>query len=373
MRVHGYTTLMAPEIMRLPYLEALYSWSKLCEKIHICFSTFPKFDIVVPEGAAAPWEDTVSLDILKKFDEEILGNKLVINMHEWDITEPLEDGITKQIARTSALDAIKDDHDAWIVQFDADEMIYFNAVPKLRQIMEEDNQNELIQRRPFIGMGIMELFGGLDKVRFNWANWVKIRLTRNIRELEHGLPLRLGPMRVRDRNPRTGKIISYDNRDDGAGFISSLSLSRPNFQFALWATNPEVIQGIMNLRHEPMTSAAWQQMPFNLFNSFKSEPWIFHTSWINFENKWRMGWFFDNFWAVLTGKQDTFLPENKPEFTPRGAPQGEELNLKIKEELERQEVKTLPEPVDLPESFEIVNDWRKEQNLDRPYAYLISE
>ena len=99
----GYTSLMCPEAMSLPYLECLASWAKVCDKIAICFSTFPELDLDVPDGAIKPWEDDKALEILDKFDDEILGGKLIVVKHEWDPDHPREDGRTKQLARDLAL------------------------------------------------------------------------------------------------------------------------------------------------------------------------------------------------------------------------------------------------------------------------------
>ena len=120
----GYTSLMCPEAMNLPYLECLASWAQVCDKIAICYSVFPELDIPIPEGAVKPWEYDGALEILEKFDDEVLGGKLVLTKHVWDPDNPREDGLTKQMARDLALKQfISLDGLGWTIQFDADEIL----------------------------------------------------------------------------------------------------------------------------------------------------------------------------------------------------------------------------------------------------------
>lgn len=363
-KIHGYTTLLSGESMKLPFLETILSWSKLCDKIHVCLSTFPNLNLAVPEGAVVPWEPDKTREVLEEFDKDVLGGKLVIIEHEWDPDNPGEDGVTKQIARASALDALGNDNQAWTAQFDCDEVLREQDVEKLINIITEDNAKEPFYRRPFIITGILELFGGNDKVRFNFGNWIKIRLTRNIKELQHGMPLRLGNAAVRTRNPRTGKIVAKDNRDDGAGFISTLSLTRPNYNNGIMATNPEVVNNIFHLRQLPESHPGWIQVPL-MIQSYLDDPdnvWIYHTSWLDIQRKWEMGWFFDNFWAVLSGKQDTFIEkaEKNGEFTRTNSANSEE---DLEHELSRPSVRSIM-GIETPKYFDEVRQWRQSKGYD---------
>lgn len=363
-KIHGYTTLLAPEATKLPYLETLLSWSKICDTLSICYSTFPDLGVAPPRGAVAPWQDDKSRTILEEFNKQVLDGKIKIVDHIWDPNEPREDGFTKQLARELAHTQAQGDQDAWLAHFDADEILRDSEAAKVLDAVDQDNsETNLMARRPFIITGILELFGGSDKVRFNFGNWLKIRLTRNMPELIHGLPLRIMNMPVRGRNPRTGKIISLENRDDGAGFISRLSLSRPDYRFGIWLTDVEVINEIISLRAAPQDSPAWQRAILGLQNSLDSDVWIYHTSWIDIPRKWRMGWFFDNFWAVLNGKQDTFTEklDKSGTFTHTRAPEGDELITDLQREMNRPEIKTLN--VSAPYVFADVAKWREKAGL----------
>lgn len=362
-RIHGYTTLMSPVTMRLPFLETLVSWSAVCEQIHVCYSRFPKLNLEVPDGAVAPWEDDGSLELLKQFNKEVLDNKLNIIEHTWDYNNPLEDGVTKQIARSAALQALEGDEQAWLAQFDADEILREQDVPKIIDAINEDNEvKEMAHRHPFIITGILELFGSEEKVRFGFGNWLKIRLTRNIPDLAHGLPIRIGNMAVRGRNPRTGKIISLENRDDGAGFIFSRSLARPNYDMGIWLTNKELLVKIIQSGRHPENSAIWTELPYDLAGSLDSDMWIYHTSWVDIKRKWSMGWFFDNFWSVLSGKQDTFTEkaDKSGAFTRTHSANSDE---DLQKELSRYTIKDIP-GLDKPElPFMAVSQWRSNNKI----------
>ena len=366
MNFRGYTTLLSPEAMKLSYLETLLSWSRVCESISICYSRFPKMDVKVPEGAITPWEDDHSLEILEQFDRDVLGGKLNIIEHQWNPDEPREDGFTKQIARADALAQMKGDKDAWALQFDADEILKDGDELKLVQECLDDNDAK--QRRPFAIAGILELFGGEDKIRFNFGNWLKIRATRNIPEIYHGMPLRLGDMAVRGRNPRTGKIIAIDNRDDGAGFITNLGYNRPDYNTGIWLFNPQVLNMMGQVRGIPQEqkAQAYSQITQALLQDIGSgSVWMYHTGWVDIARKYRMGWFFDNFWSVLSGKQDTFIDkaEFSGEFTATRCPSPEELPAQLAKEMDRVEIQSLGTFIDRPSAFETVANWRSKNNL----------
>jgi hypothetical protein len=324
-------------------------------------------DVKIPEGAITPWDDDGSLEILKKFDSEVLGNKLKITEHKWNPDEPREDGFTKQIARTDALLQMKGDKDAWAIQFDADEILKDGDELRLVQELLDDNDSKQ-QRRPFAVAGILELFGGEDKVRFNFGNWLKIRATRNIPEIFHGMPLRLGDMAVRGRNPRTGKIIALDNRDDGAGFITSLGFNRPDYNTGIWLFNPQVLNMMGQVRGIPQEQKpqAYSQITQALLQDIGSgSVWMYHMGWVDIARKYRMGWFFDNFWSVLSGKQDTFIDkaEFSGEFTATRCPSAEELPAQIQKEMDRVEIQSIGTFVNRPAAFETVANWRAKNNL----------
>jgi hypothetical protein len=363
MEIHGYTTLLSPEAVKLPYLEALKSWASISDTISICYSKFPDLGISAPIGSSAPWEPDGSLDILKQFDREVLGNKLKIVEHIWDPNEPREDGFTKQIARDLAFQQVKDKDLAWLVHFDADELLRDQDIPKIIEAIESDNSlANPMQRHAFAITGILELFGSSNKVRFNFGNWIKIRMTRALQELQHGMPLRYAHIPVRGRNPRTGKIIAIDNRDDGAGFISAISLSRPDFNFGLWLTDVQVMNELSKLKGIPDTekdNPQFQRSALTLDSSLNSDIWIYHTSWIDIARKWRMGWFFDNFWSVLSGKQDTFIDkaEKYGIFTNTRAAEGAELEEDLAKEMNRPTIKTINNLL-TPISFQEVAIWR---------------
>jgi hypothetical protein len=328
---------------------------------------FPNLNLKVPDGAIVPWEDDNSLEILKKFDSEVLGNKLKIVGHNWDPNEPREDGFTKQIARADALTQMKGDLDGWAIQFDADEILRDGDDLKIIQECLEDNKNPNDKRKAFALTGILEFFGSDEKVRFGFGNWLKIRATRNIPEIFHGMPLRMGPMAVRGRNPRTGKMISIENRDDAAGFITSLAFTRPDYSSGLWLFNPQIINMMAQVRNVPdqHKKQAYGQVAQSLIQDMGSgSVWLYHTSWIDIARKWSMGWFFDNFFSVLSGKQDTFIEkaELNGEFTATRCPTGEQLEIGINTEMNRIEIQPLP-GIPKPSVFATVAEWRAKNSL----------
>jgi len=370
MNFRGYTTLMSPEAMKLPYLETLLSWSRVCETISICYSKFPKMDVKVPEGAVTPWEDDNSLEILQQFDRDVLGNKLNILVgHEWDPNEPLEDGITKQLARSHAFKLMGKDPLGWAFQFDADEILRDGDELRILQECCDDNDKPMDKRKPFVLTGILEFFGSADAVRFGFGNWTKIRGTRNIPEIFHGLPLRMGNAAVRTKNPRTGKIVSKENRDDGAGFISALDFTRPDYNAGLWLFNPQVLNMMGQVRvqvPDEQRSQIWPQVTTAMLQDIgQGGVWLYHTSWIDIARKWRMGWHFDNFFSVLAGRQDTYIEkaDAKGEFTHVGCPPADKLEEALRVELNRPEIQPLKGTIPTPSVFETVATWRNKVGL----------
>jgi len=347
----GYCTLMSPESMELPYLESLASWAKVCDKIAICYSRFPKLDIPIPDGAVCPWEDDGSLEILQKFDEEVLGGKLVLVEHEWDIENPREDGLTKQMARLLALAQFENlDGKGWTIQFDADEILRDQDVFRVIEFVDEQEKEPT---QMYATMGILEMFGGIDQVRFGFGSWIKVRMMRNTKDFSHDLVLW-----ARDRNPRTGKIIAKDNQDDGAGVVWLHSLNRPDYNRGRFLFNPQVIMTGNTFAHEQKIPPF--QVQNLLSDSMNNGCWVFHTAWVDIARKWRMGWFWDNMWSMLNGQQDTFIEkaEEAGTFTATREPENLEEELKI--EMARPGILKI-ENNEYPSVFETVKEWRKTQ------------
>lgn len=347
----GYTTLMAPEAMGFQYLETLASWAKICDKIAICYSRFPKLDLPIPDGAQAPWEDDGTLDILSKFDEEVLGDKLIVIEHEWNPDYPREDGKTKQLARELALSHCGKNPRAWVAQFDGDETLRDEDGPRILEFLEEHQNN---QQMNYACAGILEMFGGIDKVRFGFGNWVKIRLTRATSDIVHDMPLW-----ARDRNPRTGHIIAKDNKDDGAGMVFKYAMNRPDYNTGGWLFEPKVIMAGNAFAQGRVPP---QQAKGLLEADLQQGVWMFHTSWTDIAKKWRMGWYFDNFWSVLNGVQDTFTEkaELHGEFTHTRMPSEEELEAELKKEMQHPGIISIKN--EWPSVFEQVKQWRKNTN-----------
>jgi hypothetical protein len=345
----GYTTMMAPEAMGLPFLECLASWAQVCDKIAICYSTFPKLDLEIPTGAVKPWEYDGALEILEKFDEEVLGGKLVVIKHEWNPNFPREDGLTKQMARELALKQfIKLDGLSWTIQFDADEILRDEDAVR---VFEFVNEQEKDPSAMYATMGILEMFGGTNQVRFGFGNWIKIRMMRNTPDFAHDMVLW-----ARDRNEKTGQIVAKDNRDDGAGVVWIHSLNRPDYNQGRFLFNPQAIM-VGN------TFARGQNIPAlqaenELKESLNTGCWIFHTSWIDIPRKWRMGWFFDNFWSVLNGKQDTFTEKAELAGTFTHTREPENLDEELAIELKRPGLIQISDN-EYPSVFETVKEWRK--------------
>lgn len=344
----GYTSLMCPEAMGLSYLECLASWAQICDKIAICYSTFPKLDLNIPKGAVKPWEYDGTLEILEKFDEEVLGGKLVLVKHEWNPDFPREDGLTKQKARNLALKQfITLDGKGWTIQFDADEILRDEDVVRVFEFIDEQEKQPSAM---YATMGILEMFGSKYQVRFGFGNWIKIRMMRNTPDFAHDMLLW-----ARTRNEKTGHIVAKDNRDDGAGVVWIHSLNRPDYNQGRFLFNPQAITVGNSFAQNKVPAF---QAEHELKTSLDTGCWIFHTSWIDIPRKWRMGWFFDNFWSVLNGKQDTFIEkaELAGTFTHTREPENLEEELAI--ELKRPGLINITGN-EYPSVFTTVETWRK--------------
>jgi len=78
-----------------------------------------------------------------------------------------------------------------------------------------------------------------------------------------------------------------------------------------------------------------------------------------------MGWFFDNFWAVLSGKQDTFVEKAnlKGQFTHTRCPEPDKLAAELQRELNRPEIQSLNQAIVKPSVFAAVAEWRQKAGL----------
>jgi hypothetical protein len=78
-----------------------------------------------------------------------------------------------------------------------------------------------------------------------------------------------------------------------------------------------------------------------------------------------MGWHFDNFWSVLSGKQDKYIEkaEVSGEFTHTRCPAPEMLEAELAKEMNRTEIQPLGNTIPKPSVFEQVAEWRAKVGL----------
>ena len=359
-KIIGYTSMMSAESMNLPYLEALKTWSYTCDKIAICYSTFPDLGIKAPKGAVAPWEEDKTIDILQKFDDQVLDDKLVLCKHEWRPDFPREDGFTKQLARNLAMELAGPND--WLAHFDADECLPEKHAAKLMEIVQTQEQSG-VDKVPYISTGILEMFGGHDKVRLDFGSWIKLRMTRRIPDIVHDMPLW-----ARTRHPETGQIIALENRDDGAGMMFNRSMNRPdlNTGHVLCNLRPlgivrEIIQQRINEGDETLYQKDYADAMNGFLQDLEQGLYIFHAGWIDIARKWRMGWFWDNAWSVLNGNQKTFTEKVKESGTFTMTRQPKNLKKELAREMDRPSI--IPIKNEYPTAYGQIKKWRKENEL----------
>lgn len=200
------------------------------------------------------------------------------------------DGQTKALARSKC-------SGDFLWQFDVDEVVHEQDAPKVRALLQKTNY---LQACPILALPVVEYWGSKGKVRADINPW-KARLSRNLPDITHGIPVHL-----------RRKFNGLDYASPGTDTCDYISKSTGQY-VPVMGFMDESVQGLrlMALKN-PKLVPGYEKW----FNQAVSElPGVFHYSWFSIERKIRQyRSFWTSFWKAMYGPDSA---QNKdPKWNP---------------------------------------------------------
>lgn len=252
--ISGYTTTYNCFNQDYPFIECIKSMLQFCEEV-----------CVVDGGSTdGTWEK------LKELSKE--NSKIVIKQIFRDWNHPrfaVFDGMQKAEARLMCKSTF-----CW--QMDSDEIVHELDAEKIVDLCSKFPPGV-----DLVSLPVVEYWGGQEKVRLDVMPW-KWRLSRNKRNITHGIPLEL---RKYDSN---GNLYAAEGTD-GCDMINSETGKR--ISHVTFYTN-EADQ----LRRSALLGNEQSLKDYNAwFNSvIENLPGVFHYSWYDLERKIKL---YKNYWT----------------------------------------------------------------------------
>lgn len=269
MKISAYCTTRNADEMEYPYIESI--------KSHLQFAD----EVVVFDTSNGKDETLQKLNSLASED-----SRLKIHHSDdidWDApNHGIYDGYCKTLSRKLCAGDI-----LW--QFDIDEIVHENHVPLIRQLAEQIYGNSEID---LLALPVIDYWGRDSKVRLDVTVW-KWRLSKNNKDIIHGIPVRL-------RKYENGLLYAKQGTDgcdyiyESTGEIVPCAGYLPNEFHAFKQAaikNSELskkVQDYLNKVNEQL-------------------PGVHHYSWFNIERKIR------NFRAFWNASWKSLYNENREE------------------------------------------------------------
>lgn len=267
-KVSAYTTFKNPLKMDYPFVQSITSMCAFADEV-----------IVLNTGDDS--DGSVSF-----FKEKFKDNPKVKFLTEeravdWGApNHGIYDGISKGIARKQCTGDI-------LYQFDLDEVVHELQVPRLLKLIEEFSASGNL----ILALPVVEYWGSSGKVRLD-INPLKPRLSKNIKQITHGIPKNL---RTWHKNLMYAKhgTDGCDYIDVNTGDYIPVTSTVP---MNIWPLRETALQG----------NPGALQMYETWFNQYiLRNPGVFHYSWFDIERKihqYRLFW--DTFWKALYNEGD---------------------------------------------------------------------
>lgn len=200
------------------------------------------------------------------------------------------DGKTKAIARSKC----KGD---FLWQFDCDEVVHELDAPKIRPFLQQSNY---LQQCPIVALPVTEFWGSQGKVRVDVNPW-KARLSRNLPDITHGIPIQL-------RRQFNGLDYASPGTDTCDYISRSTGQVLPVMGF--------MDRQAFDLRQMSLKNNRLVKRYETWFNRYIDQlPGVFHYSWFSIERKIKQYKFFwTTFWKAMYGPDSS---QNKdPDWNP---------------------------------------------------------
>lgn len=200
------------------------------------------------------------------------------------------DGQTKALAREQC-------SGDFLWQFDVDEIVHELDASKVRPLIEKTNY---LQQCPILALPVIEYWGSKGKVRADINPW-KARLSRNLPDITHGIPVHL-----------RRQFDGLDYASPGTDTCDYISKSSGRMLPIAVFMTPEIASLRDMALKNPRLIPAYEKW----FNQTVNElPGVFHYSWYSIERKIKQyKVFWTSFWKAMYGPDSA---QNKdPDWNP---------------------------------------------------------
>jgi len=276
--ISAYTTTRNALTMDYPFLESIKSMLQFVDEVVVLDSGDPN------EGTLE------ALQALSKEDPRVR----VIHADQFDWKAPnhgIFDGQTKTLARSHC-------KGQFLWQFDTDEIVHELDAPKVRPLIEKLNY---LQQCSIVALPVIEYWGSKGKVRADVNPW-KARLSRNLPDIIHGIPVHL-----------RRKFNGLDYASPGTDTCDYISKSTGQILPVMGFMPPEIDSLRQIVMKNPSKLIGSYEKWFN--QAVTELPGVHHYSWFSVERKikqYRSFW--TTFWKAMYGPDSA---QNKdPNWNP---------------------------------------------------------
>lgn len=275
--ISAYTTTRNASSMDFPFEESIRSMLAFTDEV-VVLDTSDGSDDTLKLLEALQAEDAR----VKVFHEPSI---------DWTVpNHGILDGQTKALARSKCTGD-------FLWQFDCDEIVHELDAPKIRPFLHQSNY---LRQCPIVAFPVTEFWGSKGKVRVDVNPW-KARLSRNLPDITHGIPIQL-------RRQFNGLDYASPGTDTCDYISRSTGQVLPVMGFM---DNKAFELRQMCLRNDRLVKGyeTW-------FNGYIDQfPGVFHYSWFSIERKikqYRSFW--TTFWKAMYGPDSS---QNKdPNWNP---------------------------------------------------------
>lgn len=276
-KISAYTTIRNAVEMDFPFEESIKSMLQFADEV-----------VVVDSGNGS---DSTSEQISQLISEDSRVKLIQTEQFDWSApNHGIFDGQTKALARAHC----KGD---FLWQFDTDEIVHELDAPKIRPLIEKLNY---LQQCPIVALPVVEYWGSKGKVRADINPW-KARLSRNLPDITHGIPVHL-----------RRKFNGLDYASPGTDTCDYISKSTGKLFPVMGFIDPQIDNIRQMCLKNPKLVPAYEKW-FN--NAVNELPGVFHYSWFSIERKiiqYRKFW--TSFWKAMYGPDSA---QNKdPDWNP---------------------------------------------------------
>lgn len=253
--ISGYITTFNPN-KYYPWKQAIKSLLGFCD------------EVVVVDGLSTDG----TLEELQEWKKT--EPKLRVVKRRWKFDEPAMDGMMKAYARSLCTKE-------FCFQIDADEIVHESDYEKIHNLC-----NILSSNIKVVTLPVLDLYGSNKTVRSDRGLY-KVRLSRNLREITHGIPK---PFR---KTNKQGKIYADPSVSDGCELINSSTLMPIDGHVSFFNNDMFVLQ---NTNMEGFKKY--------ITEAFKKHPSVWHFSWADLERRIKVDLeFWDDQWKRLNNNQ----------------------------------------------------------------------